>query len=59
MNKRKIRGVERYIVQWKRFTAKYDTWEKEEDLENFRELVDKFEGRLGAEVRRQEGIEQR
>jgi len=25
-------------------------WEKEEDLENAKELVDKFEGRLGAEV---------
>ena len=36
-----------------------DTWEKEEDLENARELVDKFKGRIGTEVRRQEGIEER
>jgi len=28
-------------------------------LENVRELVDEFKGRLGAEVRRQEGIEER
>jgi len=26
-------------------------WEKEEDLRNTKELVDNFEGRLGAEVR--------
>jgi len=28
-------------------------------LENARELVDEFKGRLGAEVRRQEGIKER
>ena len=39
--------------------VEYDTWEKEKDLENVRELVNKFKGRLGAEVRKQEGIEQR
>ena len=39
--------------------AKSDTWKKEEDLENARELVNKFEERLGVEVRRQEGVEQR
>ena len=33
-------------------------WEKEEDLENAKELVNKFEGRLGAEVRRQEEVEE-
>jgi len=39
--------------------AENNTWEKEEDLENARELVDKFEGRMSVEVRRQEGIEER
>jgi len=29
-----------------------DTWKREEDLENARELVEKFEERLSAEVRR-------
>ena len=52
LNKRKIRGVEKYLVQWKGFTAENDIWEKEDDLENIRELVDEFEGRLSAEVRR-------
>jgi len=31
--------------------AENDTWEKEEDLENTKELVDEFEGKLNAEVR--------
>ena len=59
LNKRKIQGVEKYLVQWKRFTAENNTWEKEEDLENVRKLVDKFEGRMSVEIRRQEGIEER
>jgi len=57
LNKRKIWRVDRYLVQWKRFIAESDIWEKEADLKNVRELVDEFEGRLGAEVRRQEGVE--
>ena len=51
LNKRKIRGVEKYLVCWKGFTVESDTWEKEEDLRNAKELVDDFEGRLEAEVR--------
>jgi len=39
--------------------AKIDMWEKEEDLENAKELVDKFEGELETEVRRQERIKER
>jgi len=31
--------------------TEYDTWEKEEDLENAKEVVAEFEGRLNAEVR--------
>jgi len=27
-----------------------DTWKKEKDLRNAKELVDEFEGRLGVEV---------
>jgi len=59
LNKRKIQGIEKYLVHWKGFMAENDTWEKEKDLENARELVNKFEGRISAEVRRQEGIEER
>ena len=51
LNKRKVRGVEKYLVQWKGFMAENDTWEKEEDLENTKKLVDEFEERLNMEVR--------
>ena len=44
---------------WKRFTAENDIWEREKDLENARELVEEFEGRLSTEVRRQERIKER
>jgi len=37
--------------------AKYDSWEREEDLENTKEVVAEVEGRLKAEVRRQEKLE--
>ena len=56
LNKRKIRGVDKYLVRWKEFTAESDTWEKKEALKNAKELVDDFEGRVGAEIRRQEGV---
>ena len=39
--------------------AENNTQEKKKDLENARELVDEFEGRMSVEVRRQEGIEER
>jgi len=56
LNKRKIRGVEKYLVQWKGFTAEHDIWEREKDLENTREAVRKFEGRM-SEIRRQEKLD--
>ena len=59
LNKRKIRGVDRYLVRWKRFTVEYNTWERREDLGNAKEVLKEFEERLGMEVRRQEGIEQK
>ena len=36
LNKRKVRGVVKYLVRWKGFTAEHDSWEREEDLENAR-----------------------
>ena len=32
--------------------VEHDTWEKKVDLKNGREVVDKFERRISAEVRR-------
>jgi len=59
LNKRKVREVEKYLVRWKGFIAESDIWKKEEDLKNAKELVDNFEGRLGAEVRQQVGKKNR
>ena len=39
--------------------AESDIWEKKENLEHAKELVNEFERKLGMEVRRQEGVEQR
>jgi len=50
LNKRKVRGVMKYLVYWKGFTAENDICEKEEDLENVRKAVDKFEERISAET---------
>ena len=57
LNKRKIRGVEKYLVRWKGFMAESDTWEKREDLENAREALEEFGKRMDAEVRKQERID--
>jgi len=37
--------------------AEHNSWEKEEDLENVKELVVEFEGRMSTEVRRQEKLD--
>jgi len=56
LNKKKIRGVEKYLVQWKGFTAEHDTWERKEDLGNIKEVLGEFEERMDAEIKRQEKI---
>jgi len=43
LNKRVVRGKERFLVQWKGYIAKEDTWESRENLENAKELVEEFE----------------
>jgi len=57
LNKKKIKGVEKYLVQWKEFTAEGDTWERKENLKNAEEALEEFEGRMSTEVRRQERID--
>ena len=47
----------KYLVQWKGFTVEYDFLEKEEDLENAKEIITKFERRLDTEVRKQEKLD--
>ena len=45
LNKKKTRGVAKYLVRWKGFTAEGDTWEREENLKNAEELIKEFERR--------------
>ena len=52
LKKRKIRGVKKYLVQWKEFTVESDIWKRKEDLENTRETLEKFEERMNTEVRK-------
>jgi len=37
--------------------AEHNSWEKEKDLENAKEIVTEFEKRMNAEVRRQEKLD--
>ena len=43
LNKKKMRGVEKYLIWWKSFTAEGDTWERRENLKNAEELIEEFE----------------
>ena len=42
LNKKKMRGVMKYLVWWKGFTAEGDTWERKENLKNAEELIEEF-----------------
>jgi len=57
LNKKKMRGVEKYLIRWERFIAEGDTWERRENLKNAGKLIEEFE-RGGVEVRRQEREEE-
>ena len=50
LNKRTVRGKEKFLVRWKGYTAGEDTWENRENLENTKELVEEFEREHGEEV---------
>ena len=52
-----MRGVVKYLVKWKGFMVKHDSWEREKDLENTKEVVAEFEERMSIEVRRQEKLD--
>ena len=60
LNRRKIRGKDKFLVWWKGFTAEGDTWESRENLQNAGDLLKEFEeeyNRDRREVRRQEKVE--
>jgi len=50
LNKRVVRGKEKFLVRWKGYTAEGDTWESKENLENAKELVKEFEREYGEEA---------
>jgi len=61
LNKRTVRGKEKFLVRWKRYTAEENTWENRENLENAKELVKEFEKEYrkeAKELRRQEQEEE-
>ena len=43
LNKKKIRGVEKYLIRWKGFTVEGNTWEGKENLKNTEKLIEEFE----------------
>jgi len=43
LNKWKIREKNKYLVQWKEFTAESNTWEGRENLGNTKETIEEFE----------------
>jgi len=51
LNKRTIRGKEKFLVRWKGYTVEENTWENRENLENAKELVEEFEREYGEEVK--------
>jgi len=44
-------------MYWKRFIIEYNIWEREEDLENTKEVVTEFKEKLNAEVRQYEKLD--
>jgi len=60
LNRRKIRGKDKFLVRWKGFMAEGNTWESRENLQNAEDLLREFEeeyNRDSREVRWQEKIE--
>jgi len=43
LNKRRVRGKNKYLVCWKGFTTESDTWERRENLRNAKEAIEEFE----------------
>jgi len=49
LNKRKIRGKDKFLVRWKGYTVEADTWEDRGNLKNAGKLVEEFEREYGEE----------
>ena len=57
LNKKKIKRIEKYLVQWKGFIVEHDSWIKRKELGNAKEMLEDFEGRMEAKIRRQEKLD--
>ena len=51
LNKRTVRGKEKFLVRWKGYMAGEDTWKNRENLENAKKLVEKFKREHREEVK--------
>ena len=51
LNKKIVKGKEKFLVWWKRYTVEEDTWESRENLKNVKELVEEFEGEYREEAK--------
>ena len=49
LNRRRIRGKDKFLVRWKGYTAEADTWEDRGNLKNAEKLVEEFEREYGEE----------
>jgi len=52
LNKKMVRGKEKFLVRWKGYMAEEDTWENKENLENAKELVEEFEKEYREKVKK-------
>ena len=43
LNKKKMRGVVKYLIWWKGFMVEGDTWKRRENLKNAEKLIKEFE----------------
>ena len=50
MNKRVVRGKEKFLVRWKGYMAEEDMWENRENLGNAKKLIEEFEREYGKET---------
>lgn len=56
MDKREVKGRTEYKVRWKGWSAKYDSWLPEEEL-NCPQLLTRFHASLPKEVEKEEEYE--
>jgi len=51
LNKRQVRGKDKYLVHWKEFMAESDTWEGRENLKNAKEAIKEFKKQYRRDIK--------